>query len=93
MDWSLAIMPYGEEWRKVRRGFHQYFNSNVAPNYHTVHEEQSHDFLKRLRQTPEDFLDHIRQYVLCLSGQFQSPCLDMNLTSSGYIVVPLLPRL
>lgn len=60
MDWSLAIMPYGEEWRKVRRGFHQYFNSNVAPNYHTVHEEQSHDFLKRLRQTPEDFLDHIR---------------------------------
>ncbi|KAI0074482.1 cytochrome P450 [Panus rudis PR-1116 ss-1] len=60
MDWSLAIMPYGEDWKRVRRGFHQYFNMNVAPDYHRVHLEQSHDFLKRLRESPEKFLDHIR---------------------------------
>lgn len=63
MAWSLAIMPYGEEWRKVRRGFHQYFHSGVASTYIPVHEAQSRDFLKRLHQTPEDFLAHIRQYV------------------------------
>lgn len=63
MKWSLAIMPYGEEWRKVRRGFHQYFNSNVASSYIPVHEAQSRDFLWRLVQTPDDFLAHIRQYV------------------------------
>lgn len=65
MKWSLAIMPYGEEWRKVRRRFHQYFNTNVVSSYIPIHEAQSRDFLKRLHQTPVDFLAHIRQYVQC----------------------------
>ncbi|KAH8104105.1 cytochrome P450 [Cristinia sonorae] len=60
MGWSLAIMEYGEEWRRVRKAFHQHFNANEADQYHDIHVYCAHSFLRRILRTPEDLFTHTR---------------------------------
>ena len=61
MDYNFSILPYGEEWRRRRRAFHQYFNINAVSNYLPIQRREVHAFLRRLLDTPENFLHHVRQ--------------------------------
>ncbi|KAI0340922.1 cytochrome P450 [Trametopsis cervina] len=45
--WNVALMPYGQEWRSIRRVFHQYFNQLSTPNYRDKQTKEVHAFLRR----------------------------------------------
>ncbi|KAI0341735.1 cytochrome P450 [Trametopsis cervina] len=47
-DWHVGFMPYGQEWRSVRRIVHQYFNQSVTSNYRNKQTSEVHAFLRRL---------------------------------------------
>ena len=64
--WSFALMPYGAKWRRYRKAFHEHFQPNIVPNYQPIQLEATKSFLRRLLATPDDFMDHIRQYVPCV---------------------------
>ncbi|KAI0340920.1 cytochrome P450 [Trametopsis cervina] len=45
--WNVALMPYSQEWRSIRRVFHQYFNQLATPNYRDKQTKEVHGFLRR----------------------------------------------
>ena len=63
MNWSMsmALMPYGPWWRRHRRLFHEYFHPNAVTKYQPIQRQEVQAFLRRLLDTPDDFLHHIRQ--------------------------------
>ncbi|KAJ8501721.1 hypothetical protein ONZ45_g12057 [Pleurotus djamor] len=58
---NFAFMSYGPWWRRHRRLFHKYFHPNTVTQYQSIQTRESHAFLRRLFDTPDDFLHHIRQ--------------------------------
>ena len=60
-DFSFGFLPYGLWWRRHRRLFHQIFNINVVSKYIPIQRREVHTFLRRLLDTPENFLHHVRQ--------------------------------
>jgi cytochrome P450 len=63
MGWgfNLGLMPYGPRWRRHRRVFHDHFNPGVISKYHPTLHRETRALLRRLLETPEDFMRHIRQ--------------------------------
>jgi cytochrome P450 len=57
---------YGQEWRHDRRVFHQYLNHNAVVQYHPIMEQEAFNLLRRLSETPADFRDHVRLYVMTI---------------------------
>lgn len=43
----MALMPYGDQWRSVKRYMRQYFNSVAVRKYHAKQTHQVHAFLRR----------------------------------------------
>jgi cytochrome P450 len=70
MYFNFSILPYGEGWRRHRRTFHQYFNKIVVSKYMPIQRREVHAFLRRLLDTPDNFFQHVRQYVLFLFCDF-----------------------
>lgn len=64
MNWSFGLMQYGMGWRKHRRPFHQLVNSNALPKFYPIFNEQIVDLLRKLNESPEQFLEHIQLSVL-----------------------------
>ena len=60
-DFNFGLLPYGVSWRRHRRSFHQHFNINAVSKYLPIQRREVHTFLRRLLDTPDDFLHHIRQ--------------------------------
>lgn len=56
-------MSYGPWWRRNRRAFHQFFNPRAVVELRSMHRAQVNHFLHRLLSAPDDFSEHIRQYV------------------------------
>ena len=71
MGWDFAapFMPYGAWWKKHRRAFQEYFHANELNKYIPIQKREVHTFLRRLLVTPDDFINHIHQWVLCLVCQ------------------------
>ncbi|KAI8996249.1 cytochrome P450 [Trametes punicea] len=59
-DWHFVFMGYGENWRERRRVFHQYFHPNAATTYRPKELKVARELLRRLLETPEDFMVHLR---------------------------------
>ncbi|OCH90230.1 cytochrome P450 [Obba rivulosa] len=57
LDWSAALMPYGNKWKLSRRMFQQQVG-RVDRN-RAVQLREAHGFLVRLLQSPKEFLSHI----------------------------------
>ena len=57
----MGFIPYGSEWRRVRKEFYAHFNPEAARQYRPLEDEAAHALLRNLLDTPEDFLQHIRQ--------------------------------
>jgi hypothetical protein len=60
MNWSFGLMPYGPNWRKHRRPFHQLVNSNALPKFYPIFNEEIVVLLRKLHESPENFLKHIQ---------------------------------
>ncbi|KAL4249644.1 cytochrome P450 monooxygenase [Abortiporus biennis] len=53
-EWGLSAMRYGSTWRATRRSFHQYFNSTASVHHIGTQVRQTHAFLRRALQSPDD---------------------------------------
>ena len=60
-DFSLGLLPYGLSWRRHRRSFHEFFNINAVSKYRPIHRREVRAFLRRLLDSPDNFLHHVRQ--------------------------------
>ena len=61
LGFATGIMPYGMRWRKHRRIFHENFRINAVYKYQPIQRREIHAFLRRLLDTPDNFLHRIRQ--------------------------------
>jgi len=60
-DFNMGVLPYGMWWRKHRKSFHEYFHMNAVSKYLPIQRREVHAFLRRLLDTPDNFLHHIQQ--------------------------------
>ena len=60
-DFSIGLQPYGIWWRRHRKAFHQYFTIDAVSKYQPIQRREVHAFLRRLLDTPDNFLHHVRQ--------------------------------
>ncbi|KAF8524547.1 cytochrome P450 [Hysterangium stoloniferum] len=65
-SWSIAMMRYGDRWRRHRKLLQQNFSPAAIKEYQPLQMTHARDLLTRLRETPHDFFKHTRQ----LSGAF-----------------------
>ena len=57
-------MPYAEEWKDTRRAFMQHFRQGTVAKYRHVEIRRTRELLSQLLETPEEFMSHIRLYVI-----------------------------
>ncbi len=57
------MMNYGEQWKRHRKLFHQHFNQNAVDKYQHIQMRESRALLRRIRASPDKFMDHIRMCV------------------------------
>ncbi|KAJ3521002.1 hypothetical protein NMY22_g12499 [Coprinellus aureogranulatus] len=61
-NWAFGAMPYGSQWRNYRRAFHQNLHHNRVAQFHPIMSEQRDDFLRKLKERPTEFLEHVKMY-------------------------------
>lgn len=66
-DWSFALYRYGPKWKFARRLFHHHFNNKVLPDFEPRQKKATYELLHRLAENPDNFLEHIRLYVLLVT--------------------------
>ncbi|KAF8493347.1 cytochrome P450 [Gautieria morchelliformis] len=59
-DWSVALMSYGERWRRHRKVIHEKFHPVAAAEYKPIQLKHARILLRRLYETPGDFVEHMR---------------------------------
>ncbi|KAJ7101281.1 cytochrome P450 [Mycena belliarum] len=62
-DFNVALMRYGDQWRTHRRLFNQRFIPKAAEKYRPQQVLATHRLLRRLQQTPDDFVDHFKHWA------------------------------
>ncbi|KZW02981.1 cytochrome P450 [Exidia glandulosa HHB12029] len=55
LDWILAFMPYGSEWRRHRRALHPHMNETAAKSLAAMQEVLTARFLRKILAAPEDW--------------------------------------
>ncbi|KAF8513276.1 cytochrome P450, partial [Gautieria morchelliformis] len=59
-DWAVPLMRYGEAWRRHRALMHKKFHPAAAAKYHPIQAKHTLRLLRRLCESPDDFVEHIR---------------------------------
>ncbi|ETW76894.1 cytochrome P450 monooxygenase 74 [Heterobasidion irregulare TC 32-1] len=87
--WALGFMPYGRKWRNTRKAFHSCFNSTASLRYHRLDLQASHELLRRLLDTPQAFVEHVRHVVvdLILEIAYGSNMRSMGDTGDDYVII------
>ncbi|KAI0057847.1 cytochrome P450 [Artomyces pyxidatus] len=62
-DWVLAFMPFGSKWRGLRQAFYDHFQPSATLKYRPIEERTAQEFLRHLLDSPDDFIQHIKQLV------------------------------
>lgn len=62
-DRTLALMPYGDVWRSVRKYFHNIVGSRELGKFLPMIENESLKLLRNLLRDPLNFLEHVRRCV------------------------------
>ena len=60
-SFAFSFFQYGDEWRRHRRIFHEYFHSEKVARHQKIKLLETRRFLKRLLVDPEGFSYHIKQ--------------------------------
>jgi hypothetical protein len=58
---NLGLMPYSEQFHKIRRLLHKELNSEAEKQYHPLHEKESRILVTRVLARPEKLSSLIRQ--------------------------------
>lgn len=69
-DRGLVLAPYGERFRAFRRLLHRFMGTHaIISNHHDAITRHTNRFLRRLLDTPEQFMEHLRGYasMICSS--------------------------
>ena len=61
MGWLLTFFPYNNLWKDVRRAFHRGLGNEAVKNYVDVEVAAARNLAVRLHQSPDLFMDHLRQ--------------------------------
>ncbi|TFK48071.1 cytochrome P450 [Heliocybe sulcata] len=85
-DFNFAFMPYGKQWRKSRRIFHQHFNRPAVSRYRSVISQKTRRLLSSLLTEPEDFLQHIRHTFAAMIVA-TTYGLDVNDVNDPYVTI------
>ncbi|KAF8513269.1 cytochrome P450, partial [Gautieria morchelliformis] len=59
-DWLMGFMRYGEVWRRNRALMHKKFHPAAAAKYQPIQAKHTRRLLRRLCESPDDFVNHIR---------------------------------
>ncbi|KAJ7761119.1 cytochrome P450 [Mycena metata] len=59
-DFNFAAKNYTPFYRRHRKTFHEFFNPAVIPNYRDIQYREVEAFVRRLEESPDRFLHHIR---------------------------------
>lgn len=60
--WTLALTPYGDRFREYRKMLHGLMGTRThVERFHGIMELETHRFLRRILENPEDLQDHIRK--------------------------------
>jgi len=59
-NWLFGFMAYGEAWKERRRLFQKYFHPSEIKIHQPRELEYAHKMLRRLLDSPERFIDHVR---------------------------------
>ena len=72
MNWSFGLMPYGREWRRYRRTFHDFFRRTDLAQLHPIMYEERDKFLHSLEASPSEFFENLALYasLQSLLGRF-----------------------
>ncbi|KII84582.1 hypothetical protein PLICRDRAFT_117752, partial [Plicaturopsis crispa FD-325 SS-3] len=54
----LVLLPYGDTWRAMRRLLQREFSPHASLQYSPLVVEATHDFLRRLLESPDEFSAH-----------------------------------
>ncbi|KAI0326165.1 O-methylsterigmatocystin oxidoreductase [Cubamyces sp. BRFM 1775] len=54
--WQFGFLGYNQKWRQRRRVFHQTFQPSALPRFRPIQLRECRRYLRRLLDTPEDFL-------------------------------------
>lgn len=61
---TLALLPYGDRFRRYRKLFHQLIGSSYAMSrFWSIEEDEMRRFLRRVIARPDDLSSHIRRCV------------------------------
>ena len=58
--WNLALSPYGQHWRDIRKLGQQSMKKGDIAQYQPVQAARAAELLKNILDTPQDFLRHVR---------------------------------
>ena len=61
--WSFGLQRYGQEWRDGRKAFQSQFNAGAVKKYRSAFTTETHNFLRRLCNGPEEWMHHLHLYV------------------------------
>ncbi|KAK8213777.1 cytochrome P450 [Phyllosticta capitalensis] len=59
----LLFLPYGQDWRMIRKLSHQLLNANASKTYVPYQDLESKKMLVDLLDKPTSFTEHIRRYT------------------------------
>ncbi|KAF4580763.1 hypothetical protein EYR38_003049 [Pleurotus pulmonarius] len=86
-SWLFAIMEYGESWKQHRALFQREFHPNVAtPLFQPQVTKHTRRLLKRLLQSPDDFMHHISHTTVSIDLDV-SYAIDVSEKDDPYIVI------
>ncbi|EIN08744.1 cytochrome P450 [Punctularia strigosozonata HHB-11173 SS5] len=57
-EWHFAFMPYGEDWRRHRRIFHEKFNQNSVAAFRPMHKRHIKRLLRLLYKSPQSMYEN-----------------------------------
>lgn len=67
--YTLALTPYGDRFRDYRRYIARIIGGKPQVDKHReLTHFETHKFLRRMLQNPEEVAAHIRKYVTCLAS-------------------------
>lgn len=61
LGWMMPFLPYGAKWREQRRFFQRHLNPSSATLHKPLGIQFSRALLVNLLDTPDDYLNHVRQ--------------------------------
>lgn len=87
----MLFMPYGPEWRKLRKASHSLLNSTMAVKYQPTQDYESKQLLVDILNTPDKFYQHNRRYsasvIMLVTYGYRLPTWEHPLVKEIYNVL------